>query len=98
MHNNTHTHTRTHKCTRNEGKACKQLIYMHNKAHCYRYWALLCSFGIVLYNFVLACAQRARRPLGDHAALLSRMLSRCCSNMIHTANFVGFWYAMYSVV
>ena len=28
MHNN------THKCTKNEGKACKQLISMHNKAHC----------------------------------------------------------------
>ena len=31
MHNN------THQCTRNESKACKQLIQMHNKAHCYWY-------------------------------------------------------------
>ena len=51
--------TTTHKCTRNEGKACKQLIQMHNKAHCYWYWALVSSWGMVLYNL---CPQCAKRP------------------------------------
>ena len=29
---------------------------MHTKAHCYWYWALLCTLGMVLFKL---CAQRA---------------------------------------
>ena len=49
----------THQYLRNEGKACKQLILMHNKSRCYWHKALLCSLGTGLYKL---CAQRAHGP------------------------------------
>ena len=65
MNRKENMHNHTYRWTRNEGKACLQIKYMHTDAHCYRYQALLCRLGMVFYKLCAQCAHNAQNyPIG----------------------------------